>query len=313
MSGFTRRSTNDQNIQIVAILSIDLVSGQAIGLTRERTEITVEFNYPVGGIYVTPSVGEQWYVERQQLVWRLRNRIPFNDHTANIKTAPGQTKIGSSRGPLELVGSAVRLHNPLVSYTCTTSERPEAPEVGTTVFDTTLGQPVWFDGTTWKETSGGGGGGPSDPVTWDSVTDKPSTFPPSTHTHSYTTLTDRPTLGTAAATNSNAYATASQGTKADTAVQPEALAPVAISGSYNDLLDKPSSLDGADGADGTNGIDGTNGTDGVDGQSAYDIAVVNGFVGTESQWLESLRGFIRITQSQYDALSDKTGVYIVVA
>lgn len=210
MSGFTRRSTNDQNIQIVAILSIDLVSGQAIGLTRERTEITVEFNYPVGGIYVTPSVGEQWYVERQQLVWRLRNRIPFNDHTANIKTAPGQTKIGSSRGPLELVGSAVRLHNPLVSYTCTTSERPEAPEVGTTVFDTTLGQPVWFDGTTWKETSGGGG------------------------------------------------------------------------------------------------------TDGVDGQSAYDIAVVNGFVGTESQWLESLRGFIRVTQSQYDALSDKTGVYIVV-
>ena len=38
---------------------------------------------------------------------------------------------------------------------------------------------------------------------------------------------------------------------------------------------------------GTNGLDGTNGQD---GKSAYDIAVDNGFVGTETEWLESLKG-----------------------
>lgn len=48
--------------------------------------------------------------------------------------------------------------------------------------------------------------------------------------------------------------------------------------------------DGINGTDGVDGKDGTNGTDGADGKSAYDIAVENGFVGTEAEWLESLKG-----------------------
>lgn len=47
---------------------------------------------------------------------------------------------------------------------------------------------------------------------------------------------------------------------------------------------------GADGVDGQAGIDGTNGIDGVDGLSAYGLAVENGFVGLESEWLLSLKG-----------------------
>jgi hypothetical protein len=47
-------------------------------------------------------------------------------------------------------------------------------------------------------------------------------------------------LGTAAADDSTDFATATQGVKADTAVQPGALAPVATSGSYTDLQDTPS-------------------------------------------------------------------------
>ena len=54
--------------------------------------------------------------------------------------------------------------------------------------------------------------------------------------------------------------------------------------------------DGADGADGQNGADGQDGAAGADGQdgsagaSAYAVAVANGFVGTESAWLASLKG-----------------------
>ena len=44
---------------------------------------------------------------------------------------------------------------------------------------------------------------------------------------------------------------------------------------------------GANGQDGTNG---TNGQDGSDGESAYQIALDNGFVGTEAEWLASLKG-----------------------
>jgi len=50
---------------------------------------------------------------------------------------------------------------------------------------------------------------------------------------------------------------------------------------------------GADGAPGADGINGTNGADGlpgVDGISAYQVAINNGFIGTEAEWLASLVG-----------------------
>jgi hypothetical protein len=43
---------------------------------------------------------------------------------------------------------------------------------------------------------------------------------------------------------------------------------------------------------------------GEQGHSAYEIAVKKGFVGTEQQWLESLRGEIEITSGDKSNLSD---------
>ena len=47
---------------------------------------------------------------------------------------------------------------------------------------------------------------------------------------------------------------------------------------------------GIQGPTGEDGVDGTDGADGADGPSAYEVAVGNGFVGTEAQWLASLVG-----------------------
>lgn len=47
---------------------------------------------------------------------------------------------------------------------------------------------------------------------------------------------------------------------------------------------------GPAGSDGADGIDGINGIAGVDGLSAYEVAVANGFTGTETEWLASLGG-----------------------
>jgi hypothetical protein len=47
------------------------------------------------------------------------------------------------------------------------------------------------------------------------------------------------------------------------------LATVATTGDYNDLINTPSALDG---------------------KSAYELAVDNGFEGTEQEWLTSLKG-----------------------
>lgn len=49
-------------------------------------------------------------------------------------------------------------------------------------------------------------------------------------------------------------------------------------------------IQGVQGDEGPQGDPGMDGLDGDDGLSAYEVAVVNGFVGTEAEWLESLIG-----------------------
>jgi Major tropism determinant N-terminal domain len=58
-------------------------------------------------------------------------------------------------------------------------------------------------------------------------------------TMDYNDLSNLPTLGTAAAQNVGAFATAAQGVLAGTAVQPGSLAAVATSGAYADLSGRP--------------------------------------------------------------------------
>jgi hypothetical protein len=60
----------------------------------------------------------------------------------------------------------------------------------------------------------------------------------------YDDLSNKPTLGTAAAEDVGYFATAAQGTLADSAVQPGDLATVATTGSYNDLTDLPTAGSG---------------------------------------------------------------------
>jgi hypothetical protein len=52
----------------------------------------------------------------------------------------------------------------------------------------------------------------------------------------------------------------------------------------------PQGVQGIQGVAGAAGANGSNGTNGSNGKSAYEIAVANGFVGTEPQWLASLIG-----------------------
>lgn len=47
---------------------------------------------------------------------------------------------------------------------------------------------------------------------------------------------------------------------------------------------------GVAGRDGRDGLNGTNGTNGANGLSAYQVAVNNGFVGTPTDWLNSIKG-----------------------
>lgn len=63
-----------------------------------------------------------------------------------------------------------------------------------------------------------------------------------------------------------------------------------FTGTFEEFLTKFKGERGADGLPGAKGDTGERGQDGENGKSAYEIAVVNGYVGNEEQWLASLKG-----------------------
>jgi len=110
-TGFSRRAASEREIQPVAIISVDPISRTAVGLTKTRHDIRINCAYATGDTITVPATGEQWYVERFDMEWRLYGRIPFNDPTLNIKPEEGQVSVGSAYGPLELNGPEVRVNS----------------------------------------------------------------------------------------------------------------------------------------------------------------------------------------------------------
>ena len=112
-TGFSRRTGSERDLQPVAITSVDAASRTAYGTTRVRTFIKINCAYATGDTITVPAVGEQWYVERFEMEWRLYGRIPHNDDTLNIEPVEGQVSVGSTKGPLELNGAEIRVNGDL--------------------------------------------------------------------------------------------------------------------------------------------------------------------------------------------------------
>ena len=94
------------------------------------------------------------------------------------------------------------------------------------------------------------------------------------------TATQPGDLGTAAAADVGDFGTAAQGAKADTAVQPGALAPVATTGIYSDLTGKPAIAPLASEAETIAGVDNTKAVTPASGAAAY-LAKASGTLGAE--------------------------------
>ena len=112
VEGYTRRSTTEQDVQTVAITAVDVVGRKAQGLTGWGTTIELDCSHAVGNQLVTPATGEQWYVQRIDMVWRLSSRIPVNDNNLLIEPVEGQVVFGGV-GPVEINGSEANIRSPL--------------------------------------------------------------------------------------------------------------------------------------------------------------------------------------------------------
>lgn len=157
--GYTRRSNRIRDIQPVGIIGVDTATTRsraiAKGFTRDRDTIDIDCGYAVGGQLITPAVGEQWYVERYDAVWRLVSRIPWNDDNLLIEPVQGQTVVGGT-GPYVVNGSCTSVSGwlQLPSYSTTALPDPVEVGVGAVVYNTTLSKPVLSDGTVWRDSTG---------------------------------------------------------------------------------------------------------------------------------------------------------------
>jgi len=156
MNSFSRSGPSDATTQVVAITSVDPTIRRAKGMTRQRSEVEIDVSLHVGGLQITPAVGEHWTINRDNsFYYRLVSQIPHNAAEMLIEPQQGQVQVGSS-GPLELHGSQVNLHAPLRLAAFATADRPSAAQfaAGTVIYDSTLAKPVFSDGTGWRDASG---------------------------------------------------------------------------------------------------------------------------------------------------------------
>ena len=75
---------------------------------------------------------------------------------------------------------------------------------------------------------------------------------------------------------------------------------------YWDLV----SQDGANGSTGSTGATGAKGDTGDAGLSAYEVALANGFIGTEAEWLDSLHA---TSAGSVNSVNGQTGVVVLTA
>lgn len=184
--------------QVVQIASVDPVGLTAVGYTRQKSTVNINLQYLVGSVHVIPCVGEQWVLKKVSANWGLERKLPKNDNTmANVADNPvqGLTQIGSSgvgSGPTIIEGSQTTINSNLLQLGPNTLYRDNSGVLESSV----------DGGTTWNQIQGGGSGGTGGPVSWTSITGKPSDFPttwddidsiPSTFPSSWTTVSGKPT------------------------------------------------------------------------------------------------------------------------
>lgn len=62
-------------------------------------------------------------------------------------------------------------------------------------------------------------------------------------------------------------------------------------------------------------LDGSDRVDGINGKSAYEVAIENGFVGSQAQWLDSLKArHVVMTEAEFTALPVKNEdvIYLII-
>lgn len=160
--GFSRANTAVPTQQPAVITSLDLPNRIAYALPRYpgAQALAVDLSHQIGAMQIIPSIGETWYIQLLNGQYRLASKVATQTlgvvaPEMNLPPVAGQTMV-SAQGPLELNAAQINAHAPLSVHAVTTTARPAASSVpaGTHIYDTTLGKPIWSNGTNWTDATG---------------------------------------------------------------------------------------------------------------------------------------------------------------
>lgn len=157
MGSYSRNGLGTITQHISSIISVDLANQTAEAMINDGSSYIVHFDHLVGAVQVVPSVGDQWIIDKGIGGWKLLQRLPFNDPPATeVTRREGMVRLGSGNGPVELTGTEINAHAPIILDTKATTARPTAVNagVGAMIFDTTLNKPIWSNGSTWVDAAG---------------------------------------------------------------------------------------------------------------------------------------------------------------
>lgn len=153
---FAATGLSDSAQQPVSITAVDLTARTAQAMTRRMSYVTIDLRYHVGGLQVTPAVGEKWLVTTANSMQpRLVSKIPSNAPEMLVEPQPGQVQIGSS-GPLELHGSFINARSAIQLASYTSEDRPDPTTLapGAMIYDLDSNKLLLSDGEVWRNSLG---------------------------------------------------------------------------------------------------------------------------------------------------------------
>ncbi|MFJ3775216.1 tail fiber domain-containing protein [Streptomyces sp. NPDC090075] len=160
--------------------------------------------------------------------------------TAGSSTAPTPTQTDTGTYELPLATVAVGANVTSIAASATTAERkflgntvgawttttrPSSPRVGRLGFNQTTNTWEFWNGTAWADVS--------QAADWSTISNKPATFAPSTHTHPWTDVTGKPTTFAPAA-HTHLWA--------DLTDKPSTFAPSTHSHTWSSITSKPTTF-----------------------------------------------------------------------
>lgn len=126
---------------------------EAADVFSSSDSLTLAYFYYKNGAWNVTSLGKYNFSNNSPELLISGGAPSIKNSAASTRNYVTRTTVLSS-GAQKLIGLRPLALSLASSYYCITSGRPSNPLIGQQCFDTTISKPIWFNGTTWVDSTG---------------------------------------------------------------------------------------------------------------------------------------------------------------